>query len=95
MFIKRHLPEELQKAKALLLLKPGKQHDNPATHQAKYWKAERLQQILQSSTGLSDKQFGFRRRRSTLGAIDKVMITATEATSGARRRKGSTAQMLT
>ena len=46
--------------------------------------ADRLRQTLESPTGLSDKQFGFRRGRFTLGAIDKVMRIAKEATSGVR-----------
>ena len=48
---------------------------------------DRLRQTL--DTGLSQKQFGFRKGRSSLCAIDKVMRIATEATSGVRRREAA------
>ena len=38
-------------------------------------------------TGLSDKQFGFRRSRSTLAAIGKVMRIATKTTTGVQWRE--------
>ena len=49
--------------------------------------ADRFRQTLESATGLSDKQFGFRRGRSTLNAIAKVMRITTEAISRVRRRE--------
>ncbi|XP_037944340.1 uncharacterized protein LOC119677145 [Teleopsis dalmanni] len=44
--------------------------------------SERLQQYLEGPNGLSDKQNGFRRARSTVDAIRTVTNIAKEATSG-------------
>ncbi|CAB0042909.1 unnamed protein product [Trichogramma brassicae] len=45
---------------------------------------DRLQVFTESPSGLSDQQFGFRRGRSTIDAIEKVVFTAREALRGRR-----------
>uniref|UniRef100_A0ABD2WR42 Reverse transcriptase domain-containing protein n=1 Tax=Trichogramma kaykai TaxID=54128 RepID=A0ABD2WR42_9HYME len=43
---------------------------------------DRLQVFTESPSGLSDQQFGFRRGRSTIDAIERVVSTAREALRG-------------
>ena len=47
----------------------------------------RLEAAIQQVGGLSDKQFGFRKGRSTIDAIDRVVSVAENAVSGSRCTK--------
>ena len=47
----------------------------------------RLDAAMQQVGGLSDKQFGFRKVRSTIDAIDRVVSVAENAVSGSRCTK--------
>ena len=44
----------------------------------------RLEAAIQQVGGLSDNQFGFRKDRSTIDAIDRVVPVAENAVSGSR-----------
>ena len=47
----------------------------------------RLEAAIQQVGGLSDKQFGFRKGRSTIDAIDRVVSVAENTVSGSRCTK--------
>lgn len=49
--------------------------------------ANRLEAELEARGGLSDRQFGFRRVRSTVDATIKIIDTTREASNGSRRTK--------
>ena len=49
---------------------------------------QRLQTLLFGEIGLSENQFGFRKGRSTVDAIQAVVDYATEARRGTGKRKG-------
>ena len=49
---------------------------------------QRLQALLVGENGLSDNQFGFRKGRSTVDAIQAVANIATNARKGTGKRKG-------
>lgn len=48
----------------------------------------RLEAHLENGGGLSDQQFGFSKRRSTVDSIDKSMILVKEKSTGNLRRRG-------
>ena len=48
----------------------------------------RLQSHMVGESGLSENQFGFRKGRSTVDAIQAVMDIATKARRGTSKRKG-------
>uniref|UniRef100_A0ABD2WFB1 Reverse transcriptase domain-containing protein n=1 Tax=Trichogramma kaykai TaxID=54128 RepID=A0ABD2WFB1_9HYME len=50
---------------------------------------DRLQVFTESPSGLSDQQFGFRRGRSTIDAIENVVSTTREALRGRRWLSGT------
>ena len=47
----------------------------------------RLDRAILEAGGLSDNQFGFRKGRSTIDAIDRVIAIASDAISGSRYTK--------
>ena len=49
---------------------------------------QRLQAVLVGENGLSENQFGFRKGRSTVDAIQAVEDIATKARRGTGKRKG-------
>ena len=49
---------------------------------------QRLQTFLVGENGLSENQFGFRKGRSTVDAIQAVVNIATNARKGTGKRKG-------
>lgn len=92
-------PDPWKRQRLVLLLKPGKQPDEPSAFRplcmldplGKAFEAiivMRLQETLEGPNGLSPLQFGFRRGRSTIDAIQAVMNIAQDATSGTRWRWG-------
>ncbi|CAB0039505.1 unnamed protein product [Trichogramma brassicae] len=50
---------------------------------------DRLEAITKSRGGLSDHQYGFRKGRSTINAIENVIATAREAIAGKRLNRGT------
>ncbi|CAB0035445.1 unnamed protein product [Trichogramma brassicae] len=50
---------------------------------------DRLEAITESPEGLSDHQYGFRKGRSTINAIENVIATAREAIAGRRWNRGT------
>lgn len=48
---------------------------------------KRLEESVESATGISDNQYGFRKSRSTVDAIQVVLKTASEAISGRKWEK--------
>lgn len=92
-------PDRWKWQRLVLLLKPGKQPDQPSAYRplcmldsmGKILESiivHRLQETLESTGGLSAKQFGFRRGKSTIDAINAVMEIARGATSGKRWKEG-------
>ncbi|CAB0037522.1 unnamed protein product [Trichogramma brassicae] len=51
--------------------------------------ADRLEAVTESPAGLADSQFGFRKGRSTIDAIQKVLSTAKAAINGKRYHRGT------
>uniref|UniRef100_A0ABD2WP85 Reverse transcriptase domain-containing protein n=1 Tax=Trichogramma kaykai TaxID=54128 RepID=A0ABD2WP85_9HYME len=50
---------------------------------------DRLEAITESPEGLSDHLYGFRKRRSTINAIESVIAIAREAIAGKRWNRGT------
>ncbi|CAB0032520.1 unnamed protein product [Trichogramma brassicae] len=50
---------------------------------------DRLEAITESPKGLSDHQYGFKKERSTINAIENVIATAQEAIAGKRWNRGT------
>lgn len=85
-----HFPDIWKKAKLVLLPKPGKAPGDPTGHRplclldtlGKVLESiitNRLVEYTENSTGLSDRQFGFRKGRSTTDAISLVTERAKQA----------------
>ncbi|CAH2233980.1 jg20059 [Pararge aegeria aegeria] len=85
-------------AKLVLLRKPNKKADDPAGYRplslldcyGKLLEAillGRIEELLQNHCNLADTQFGFRKGKSTLGAIEKVVAMAEAAKQGTQRNK--------
>ncbi|CAB0032299.1 unnamed protein product [Trichogramma brassicae] len=88
-------PRCWKRQRLVLLPKPGKPPDKPTSFRpicmldamGKMLEriiCDRLQAFTESPAGLSDRQFGFRRGRSTIDAIETVVSTAREALKGKR-----------
>lgn len=80
-------PERWKTARIVLIPKPGKPLDNPASYRplcmldtlGKAFEkviASRLIKHLEDESALSDRQYGFRRKRSTCLAINSVLKVA-------------------
>ncbi|CAB0041824.1 unnamed protein product [Trichogramma brassicae] len=93
--IKDHTAQRL-----VLLPKPGKPPEEPSSYRplcmldtaGKILErpiCDRLEAITESPGGLSDYQYGFRKRRSTINAIENVIATAQEAIAGKRWNRGT------
>lgn len=94
-----HFPEKWKKAKLVLLQKPNKPLENPASYrpiclldiEGKLYEhliLARLKQELVRTGDLSQRQFGFRKGRQTVDAIKQVIEIARKAAaySNAHRR---------
>ncbi|CAB0040772.1 unnamed protein product [Trichogramma brassicae] len=88
-------PSPWKRQRLVLLPKPGKPPDAPSSYRPlcmldTAWKileriiCNRLEVFTKAPDGLSDHQHGFRRGRSTTGAIESVTAAAREAVGGAR-----------
>ncbi|CAB0037524.1 unnamed protein product [Trichogramma brassicae] len=86
-------PARWKRQRLVLLPKPGKPHKEPQSYRplcmldtaGKILEriiCDRLEAITESPGGLSDHQYGFRRGRSTINAIENVIATAREAIAG-------------
>lgn len=93
-------PERWKRQRLVLLLKPGKAPDEPSSYRplclldtvGKVLEriiGDRLQEHLEGAGGLCDRQYGFRRARSTVDAIRTVVDIARNATSGSGGPSGT------
>lgn len=91
-------PDDWKKALLVLLPKPGKPLNDPSglrplcllNISGKLFESmllARLQQHLNKEKGISDNQFGFRKGRSTIAAIKRVMKRVNSAAAGTHRTR--------
>ncbi|CAB0044296.1 unnamed protein product, partial [Trichogramma brassicae] len=84
-----------KRQRLVLLPKPGKPPEEPSSYRPlcmldtagkilEKLICDRLEAITESPGGLSDHQYGFRKERSTINAIENVIATAREAIAGKR-----------
>ncbi|CAB0037365.1 unnamed protein product [Trichogramma brassicae] len=84
----------------VLLPKPGKPPEEPSSYRPlcmldtagkilERLICDRLEAITESPGGLSDHQYGFRKGRSTINAIENVIATTREAIAGKRWNRGT------
>ncbi|CAB0033724.1 unnamed protein product, partial [Trichogramma brassicae] len=89
-----------KRQRLVLLPKPGKPPEEPSSYRplcmldtaGKILEriiCDRLEAITESPEGLSDHQYGFRKGRSTINAIENVIATAREAIAGRRWNRGT------
>uniref|UniRef100_A0ABD2XST0 Reverse transcriptase domain-containing protein n=1 Tax=Trichogramma kaykai TaxID=54128 RepID=A0ABD2XST0_9HYME len=89
------LPKPVEEARLVLLLKPGKPPDAPSSYHPLCMLdtagksleriiCRRLEVYTEAPVGLSDRQHGFWRGRSTIDAIESVTAAAREAVGGTR-----------
>lgn len=93
-------PRAWKRQKLVLLPKEGKPLENPSSYRPlcmidtfgkllESLVCRRLEQCIDAVGGLSDNQFGFRKSRSTLDAINVIVDTASQAIEGKRWKNGS------
>ncbi|CAB0045308.1 unnamed protein product [Trichogramma brassicae] len=91
-------PARWKRQRLVLMLKPGKPAFEPSSYRplcmldtaGKLLEriiADRLEAFTEGPAGLADSQFGFRKGRSTIDAIQKVLSIAKAAISGKRYHK--------
>jgi hypothetical protein len=92
-------PEEWKQARLVLIPKPGKPLNDPSAYRPlcmlstagkamETILAARLVEELEEKNGLADTQYGFRKGRSTLSALDRVIsIAEAERTKTLKTRK--------
>ncbi|CAB0030715.1 unnamed protein product [Trichogramma brassicae] len=89
-----------KRQRLVLMLKPGKPAFEPSSYRplcmldtaGKLLEriiADRLEAFTKGPAGLADSQFGFRKGRSTIDAIQKVLSIAKAAISGKRYHRGT------
>ncbi|CAB0039101.1 unnamed protein product [Trichogramma brassicae] len=89
-----------KRQRLVLLPKPGKPPEEPSSYRPlcmldtagkilERLICDRLEAITESPGGLSDNQYGFRKERSTINAIENVIATAREAIAGKRWNRGT------
>ncbi|CAB0030769.1 unnamed protein product [Trichogramma brassicae] len=90
-----------QRARLVLMLKPGKPAMEPSSYRPlcmldtagkirrKDHSWSRLETHTEGPAGLADSQYGFRKGRSTVDAIQAVLSTARSAISGKRWHRGT------
>ncbi|CAB0041101.1 unnamed protein product [Trichogramma brassicae] len=89
-----------KRQRLVLLPKPGKPPEEPSSYrplcmldtEGKILEriiCDRLEAITESPEGLSDHQYGFRKGRSTINAIESVIAAAREAIAGKRWNRGT------
>ncbi|CAB0037993.1 unnamed protein product [Trichogramma brassicae] len=88
-------PSSWKRQRLVLLPKPGKPPDEPSSYRplgmldtaGKILEriiCDRLEAFTERPGGISERQYGFRKGRSTIDAIDDVISTAREAIAGKR-----------
>ncbi|CAB0034884.1 unnamed protein product [Trichogramma brassicae] len=93
-------PSGWKRQRLVLLPKPGKPPDEPSSYRplcmldtaGKILEriiCDRLEAFTERPGGLSERQYGFRKGRSTIDAIDDVISTAREAIAGKRWYRGT------
>ncbi|CAB0028338.1 unnamed protein product [Trichogramma brassicae] len=93
-------PSSWKRQRLVLLPKPGKPPDEPSSYRplcmldtaGKIFKriiCGRLEAFTERPGGLSERQYGFRKGRSTIDAIEDVISTAREAITGKRWYRGT------
>ncbi|CAB0034341.1 unnamed protein product [Trichogramma brassicae] len=93
-------PSSWKRQRLVLLPKPGKPPDEPSSYRplcmldtaGKILEriiCDRLEAFTERPGGLSERQYGFRKGRSTIDAIDDVISTAREAIAGKRWYRGT------
>ncbi|CAB0039078.1 unnamed protein product, partial [Trichogramma brassicae] len=93
-------PSSWKRQRLVLLPKPGKPPDEPSSYRplcmldtaGKILEriiCDRLEAFTERPGGLSARQYGFRKGRSTIDAIDDVISTAREAIAGKRWYRGT------
>ncbi|CAB0043595.1 unnamed protein product [Trichogramma brassicae] len=93
-------PSSWKRQRLVLLPKPGKPPDEPSSYRplcmldtaGKILEriiCDRLEAFTERPGGLSERQYGFRKGRSTIDAIDDVISTAREAIAGKRWYRGN------
>lgn len=91
-------PANWKTAKLILLRKGAKPLDSPSSYRpicllntiGKLFERVikgRLENYLAEANGLSDKQYGFRKGRSTVDAVNKLMETVDKSSTGPLRRR--------
>ncbi|CAB0041311.1 unnamed protein product [Trichogramma brassicae] len=94
-------PSSWKRQRLVLIPKPGKPPDEPSSYRplcmldtaGKILEriiCDRLEAFTERPGGLSERQYGFRKGRSTIDAIDDVISTAREAIAGKRWYRGTT-----
>ncbi|CAB0031170.1 unnamed protein product [Trichogramma brassicae] len=89
-----------KRQRLVLLPKPGKPPEEPSSYRPlcmldtagkilERLICDRLEAMTESPRGLSDHQYGFRKGRSTINAIENVIATAREAIAGKRWNRGT------
>ncbi|CAB0028342.1 unnamed protein product [Trichogramma brassicae] len=93
-------PSGWKRQRLVLLPKPGKPPDEPSSYRplcmldtaGKILEriiCDRLEAFTERPGGLSERQYGFRKGRSTIDAIEDVVSTAREAIAGKRWYRGT------
>ncbi|CAB0040440.1 unnamed protein product [Trichogramma brassicae] len=93
-------PSGWKRQRLVLLPKPGKPPDEPSSYRplcmldtaGKILEriiCDRLEAFTERPRGLSERQYGFRKGRSTIDAIEDVVSTAREAIAGKRWYRGT------
>ncbi|CAB0032914.1 unnamed protein product [Trichogramma brassicae] len=93
-------PSGWKRQRLVLLPKPGKPPDEPSSYRplcmldtaGKILEriiCDRLEAFTERPGGLSERQYGFRKGRSTIDAIEDVISTAREAIAGKRWYRGT------
>ncbi|CAB0039743.1 unnamed protein product [Trichogramma brassicae] len=93
-------PSGWKRQRLVLLQKPGKPPDEPSSYRplcmldtaGKIFERiiyDRLKAFTERPGGLSERQYGFRKGRSTIDAIEDVISTASEAIAGKRWYRGT------
>ncbi|CAB0040241.1 unnamed protein product [Trichogramma brassicae] len=88
-------PSSWKRHRLVLLPKPGKPPDEPSSYRPlcmldtagkilERIMSDRLEAFTERPGGLSERQYGFRKGRSTIDAIEDVISTAREAIAGKR-----------
>lgn len=99
-FLQQHFPKSWKRAGLMLLQKPGKPMEvnnsyrplcliNSLAKLAEHLLKDRLERSLADGRGLSENQYGFRRHRSTIQAIERVLELGDRQRAGGKGQRWS------